>query len=128
MNKKSQMEFGDDTPLNEVYVMCLWEVLSKKHKVEHYKLIIRGKWRKGVLADTSYSRQEIRFNRGVPTEKVKEVLLHEIAHILSPAYRGDNGRWVKHGREWRETCVRIGGVGRSCCRVSKKESERLNNK
>ena len=45
-------------------------------------------------------------------ESVRDTILHEIAHVLSPPiYR--NGRWSKHGPEFKRMLLSIGGDGRT---------------
>lgn len=45
-------------------------------------------------------------------ESVRDTILHEIAHVLSPPI-WRNGRWSKHGPEFKRTLLSIGGDGRT---------------
>lgn len=61
-----------------------------------------------VLGHCNYRKRTICLNptyvRHNSVENVRDTILHEIAHALTPNDRAHGG----HGREWREACVRVG--------------------
>lgn len=40
----------------------------------------------------------------LPVEKVRQVILHEIAHAITPIIPGMN----PHGAEWKKNCIKVG--------------------
>ena len=50
---------------------------------------------------------------GVPESFVRYVLFHELLHAVHPPVRGEDGRWIRHGREFQERERRYEGLERA---------------
>jgi predicted SprT family Zn-dependent metalloprotease len=58
--------------------------------------------------------------------EIENTIRHEIAHALCPPYRDYNGRWVKHGAEWRAMAIRVGARPDRCAAPGVKASSKHN--
>jgi predicted SprT family Zn-dependent metalloprotease len=82
----------------------------KEYKLNEWKPALTGRGKK-FAARTVYTKKTIEFSTkwlAVPatTEKeIKETILHEIAHALTPG--------AGHGQLWKDTYKRIGGTGKN---------------
>lgn len=90
-------------------ILCkLWIHYKRKYKLSGWKL--KSMNSKSSAGLCSYGSKTIYistyFLRGHNCEyqKIRKVLLHEIAHSLKPGHG--------HGKEWKSLCIKIGGDDR----------------
>lgn len=78
--------------------------LCEKYGVRHWDLRFDGRGlRISAYADISNKVVRIskRFLRCANKEQLREIVLHEFAHVLAPHDR-------RHGKDWRKACLKIG--------------------
>jgi predicted SprT family Zn-dependent metalloprotease len=84
-----------------------WELL-KKHRLNNW--YFRFDYAKRRFGSCDYRKRTITLSKHLtllnPKAEVKDTLLHEIAHALTP---GDN-----HGQKWQAKCVELGAKPMRC--------------
>ena len=96
--------------------------LMQKHGLHNWSFKFdRAKWRFGCC---NYTKKQISLSHYLtelnPEKLVKDTILHEIAHALTP---GDG-----HGPLWRQKCIEIGANPQRCYDHTEVESPTINSK
>lgn len=102
-------------------VMTLARTLMNEHGLEHIPLTLsRARKALGAARFRNNVPVELRLSKHymavLPEEQVRDTILHEIAHLLTP---GDG-----HGRKWKAMCRKIGAVPERCVTTELTAEER----
>jgi len=85
--------------------------LIKKYKLDKQGWTFKWDYARTRFGLCDYGKKTIQLStyltQAIPMSEVKDTLLHEIAHALTP---NDGG----HGKEWMDMCVKIGARPERC--------------
>ena len=83
--------------------------LMDHHGLQHWEIRIGSAKRIAGMCDPRKRRITMSFEiaKDWPIDQVRDTILHEIAHALTPKDRG-------HGKEWKAKCVEIGANPERC--------------
>lgn len=95
--------------MHHVNALCLMVDLMRKHGLGHWR--IRWTRSKREFGRCDWYRQTLHLSMPLTEAndemEVKDTILHEIAHALTPHDRG-------HGWEWKKKCIEIGAKPKRC--------------